>query len=195
MATLRYVTHPNVSVDPAIPIERWGLSATGVARATAMLSQPWVPDVGRVISSDETKAIETARILADHVGLGVEVRGGIGENDRSSTGFLPPEEFERTADRFFASPRESVRGWERAVDAQARIVHGLDDLFDATTEGCTVVVGHGGVGTLWYCHLAGLPISRAHDQPGQGHYLSVDVATRQVLHPWRAIDSVDTAAS
>ena len=99
MPLLRYVTHPNVSVDPATPIERWGLDSNGVARAVAMLDQPWVPGVARIVSSDETKAIETARILADHVGLQVEVRGGIGENDRSSTGFLPPEEFERTADR------------------------------------------------------------------------------------------------
>jgi len=192
---LRYVTHPDVSIDPATPIERWGLSATGVARATAMLSQPWVPDVGRVVSSDETKAIETARILADHVGLDVEVRDGIGENDRSSTGFLAPEDFERTADRFFASPRESVRGWERAVDAQARIVRGLEDLLDAETALSTVVVGHGGVGTLWYCHLAGLAISREHDQPGQGHYLTLDVATRRVLHHWRPIDSIEPGST
>ena len=47
---------------------------------------------------------------------------GIGENDRSATGFLPREEFWATADLFFAHPTESIRGWERAIDAQARIV-------------------------------------------------------------------------
>lgn len=36
------------------------------------------------------------------------------ENDRSSTGFLPPEEFEVVADAFFAQPGVSVRGWETA---------------------------------------------------------------------------------
>ena len=29
-------------------------------------------------------------------------------------------------------------------------------------------VGHGGVGTLLRCHLAGLPIARSHDQPPNG---------------------------
>ena len=195
MPLLRYVTHPNVVVDPAVPIERWGLDPTGVARASAMLDQPWVPEVSRIVSSDETKALETAQILADRLGLRVEVRDGIGENDRSATGFLAPEDFERTADRFFASPQESVRGWERAVDAQARIVRGLEDLLDAETARSTVVVGHGGVGTLWYCHLAGLPISRAHDQPGQGHYLTVDASTRRVLHHWRPIDSIEPGST
>jgi broad specificity phosphatase PhoE len=29
-------------------------------------------------------------------------------------------------------------------------------------------IGHGGVGTLLRCHLAGLPIARIHDQPSNG---------------------------
>jgi hypothetical protein len=44
------------------------------------------------------------------------------ENDRSATGFLPPDEFETVANRLFAEPLVSIRGWERAIDAQLRIV-------------------------------------------------------------------------
>ena len=50
---------------------------------------------------------------------------------------------------------------------------------------------HGAVGTLWYCWLTDQGISRRHDQPGQGHYFTVDVATRQVVHPWVPIDRID----
>ena len=49
--------------------------------------------------------------------LSVEERPGIGENDRSATGFVPAEEFEALADTFFADPHTSIRGWERAIDA------------------------------------------------------------------------------
>ena len=51
---------------------------------------------------------------------------GRGENDRSATGFLAPPDFEAAADRFFAEPETSFRGWERAIDAQARIVAAVD---------------------------------------------------------------------
>lgn len=190
---LRYLTHPNVRIDSAVPIERWGLDEVGVRRATAALAQPWMAEVDHIVSSDETKARQTAEIFGSHLGLEVEVRDGIGENDRSSTGYLPPEQFEAMVDRFFASPEQSIRGWERAVDAQARIVAGLGDLLEQPLNESTVVVGHGGVGTLWCCWLNGQPISRRHDQPGQGHYVTVDVATRSVLHPWRAIDRVTDA--
>lgn len=187
MALLHYITHPEVAVDPSLPVQRWSLSPSGVERARALLSEPWVAGIGRVVSSAETKAREAAEILADHLGLTVEVRDDTGENDRTATGFLPPDEFERTADRFFARPEESVAGWERAVDAQARITAALADLLEPSEVGDVAVVGHGAVGTLWYCRLAGLEISRRHDQPGQGHYFTVDLHDGRPLHPWKPI--------
>jgi len=188
MSRLVYVTHPQVAVDPAVPVERWSLSPVGRARVVAMLDQVWVAPIRRVVSSSEPKAAQAAAILAEHLGVDVEQRPGTGEIDRRAAGFLPPDEFERVADRCFAEPDVSARGWERAVDAQRRIAAALADLLDADGPGDVAVVGHGGVGTFWYCHLAGLAIDRAHDQPGQGHYFTVDRATRRVLHPWRAID-------
>ncbi|MFC0389117.1 histidine phosphatase family protein [Muricoccus vinaceus] len=38
----------------------------------------------------------------------------------------------------------------------------------APREGDIAIVSHGGVGALLLCHLKGVPISRAEDQPGAG---------------------------
>jgi broad specificity phosphatase PhoE len=188
VTVLRYISHPDVVQDPQVPVPRWGLSELGVARARAMTSQPWVATIGRVVSSPETKALEAAAILADHLGLEVEVRDATGEIDRSSTGFLPADEHEVNSHALFAAPEESARGWERAVDAQGRIDRELADLL-VPGDADVAVVGHGAVGTLWYCHMTGQPIDRRHDQPGQGHYFTIDLDTREVLHHWRAIDA------
>lgn len=189
MPIIRYITHPNVEVDPETDVTAWRLSNDGRARAEAMLDQPWVGSLRRVICSAETKAVETAHVLSSHLGFDFEVRADSGENDRSATGFRPQREFERLADLFFREPAQSVQGWERAIDAQARIVTALGDLLD---EGAppldTAVIGHGAVGTLWYCALAGLPISRAEDQPYQGHNYSVDIDSSAPLHRWRPIE-------
>ncbi len=162
-----YVSHPQVRVDATVPVPDWSLSDVGRARAEAF-AQPGLAAYGRVISSTEVKAKETAAILAAALRLPVEVRADMHENDRSATGFLPEPEFQQVANIFFARPEDSVRGWERAVDAQARIVAAVSAALAEADGIPAIFVGHGGVGTLLLCHLAGLPISRAHDQPPVG---------------------------
>lgn len=189
MPILYYVTHPQVQVDAKIPVPEWGLSDIGRARAFAMLDQPWVASIRRIVSSAERKAFETAEILATHLRLAVEVRERMHENDRSATGFLPPLEFEAVADQFFANPHQSVRGWERAIDAQHRIVSEVDTVLRTNDADDIAFVGHGGVGTLLLLSLSGREISREADQPtGGGNCFAYEIGARRVLHGWRPID-------
>ncbi|MER8584747.1 phosphoglycerate mutase family protein [Mesorhizobium sp. M1338] len=189
MPILYYVTHPQVQVDANVPVPEWGLSDIGRARAFAMLDQPWVGSIRRIVSSAERKALETAEILAAHLSLAIEVRERMHENDRSATGFLPPPEFEAVADQFFDNPHESVRGWERAIDARQRIVSEVDTVLRTNDADDIVFVGHGGVGTLLLLSLSGSEISREADQPaGGGNYFAYDIGARDVIHGWRPID-------
>lgn len=121
----------------------------------------------RVISSDENKALETAIPIANASGVIVEVRPKMHENDRSSTGFLTPSEFEDVADEFFSNPTEKRKGWEKAIDAQRRIMLEVEECLVGHVAGDVPFVGHGGVGTLLFCGLSALPIDRKYDQdPG-----------------------------
>jgi broad specificity phosphatase PhoE len=192
MARIVFVTHPDVVVDPAVPVPEWRLSPRGLVRARAMLAQPWVGSVGAVFASGERKAKEAAAILAAHRGLAIIVIPELGENDRSATGYLAKEEFERVADAFFARPEASVRGWERAIDAQARIVGAIDRVIAAMPPaGDAAVVAHGAVGALLLCRLAGRPIGRDADQPATngGNFFVFEAATRRLVHGWRTIDA------
>ncbi|HMG51335.1 MAG TPA: histidine phosphatase family protein, partial [Inquilinus sp.] len=182
----------DVAIDPAVPVPEWPLSERGRTRMRAVLRQPWVADLRAVFCSTERKAIDGATILAGALGLPVIEISELGENDRSSTGYLPKLEFEAVADAFFARPQESVRGWERAADAQRRIVAAIDEVLRrAPAEGDIAIVSHGGVGALLLCHLQGRPISREADQPaGQGgHHYAFTSEDRRLLHGWRSIDS------
>jgi broad specificity phosphatase PhoE len=95
------------------------------------------------------------------------------------------------ADRFFARPQESVRGWETAVAAQRRIVGAVKRIVEAERrEGVVAFVSHGAVGTLLWCHLAGEPISRQRDQPpnGGGNWFAFDATALRVESWWQPID-------
>jgi broad specificity phosphatase PhoE len=153
------------------------------------LRQPWVRDIRSIYCSTEQKAIDAATILSEHLGVPFVEMPELGENDRSATGFLPPDEFERVADEFFAKPTVSVRGWERAVDAQARVVKAVERIAERD-NGVIAIVAHGAVGTLLYCHLAGEPIARRWDQPpnGGGNCFRFTLSPRAAQSWWQPID-------
>jgi broad specificity phosphatase PhoE len=185
-----YLTHPQVEIDPARPVPEWGLSDIGRRRVEALRPAPWVARIGRIFASGETKAIETAGIIAVGDLARVEVDERMGENDRSATGFLPPPQFEAAADEFFAHPAESFRGWELAIDAQNRIVGRVDAALLRHDPAIPVLfVGHGAVGTLLKCHLGSLPIARSEDQPaGGGNLFAFELETRRLLCDWTPME-------
>lgn len=191
MAFIYFITHPNVLIDPAVPVPEWPLSSRGRQRMLALAAQPWVWNLGAVWCSIEQKAIDGAEILAAAIGTIPRPMAMLGENDRSATGYLPEAEFEATADIFFARPHDSVRGWEKAIDAQQRIVQAIQAVLAETRAGLDIaVVSHGAVGTLLLCWLKGCAISRTEDQPGNGggNWYCFDRETYSLLHGWHPIE-------
>lgn len=185
-----YLTHPQVLIDPDVPVPRWGLSPVGTARMEAVAKEAWVRGFARIIASDETKAIDAARIIGMATGVEVDIREGFHENDRSATGFLPPPEFEATANDFFAHPTRSIRGWERAADAQSRIVAAVTGAIAEHPNAPTLFVGHGGVGTLLKCALKGIAITRAEDQGpgGGGNHFGFALEPKSVFYGWHPLE-------
>jgi broad specificity phosphatase PhoE len=192
-AFVRYLTHPEVIIDPAKSVPEWSLSPVGRARAQLAARSVWLRKTASIISSAERKAVETAEIIAAYLGLGFEIRPEMHENDRSATGVLSQAQFQATADQFFAQPEISVQGWERAIDAQARIVREAETVLAQAQPGDILFVGHGGVGTLLFCHYGKTTISRKYDQSGGGGcYFTLRRETREIVHAWRTIEETAT---
>ena len=185
-----FITHPEVQLDPAVPVPQWSLSDRGRARMRSALQQPWIASLTSLYCSTEPKATEGAEILAHHLALPVHQKADLGENDRSATGFLRPPEFEQVVDCFFAEPQTSVRGWETAQSAQRRIVRTVAEVLKDALPGNVAIIAHGAVGTLLLCHYAGYPIARRYDQPGTGggNYFVFEAVSKRITQAWKPID-------
>lgn len=191
MRQVLYLSHPQVHIDPDTPVPEWGLNGIGHARVAALAASGALHAVGAVFSSEETKAIETATPLAHALDLPVTQLPNSHENDRSATGYLAPDSFERTADAFFAHPETSIHGWETARDAQTRIRHAVDQALRLTPAETLLIVGHGAVGTLLWCALSGKPISRQHDQTGGGgNVFAFHPPDGPPDGPWRPLETL-----
>ena len=107
MTSVFFITHPEVVVDPFVPVPQWRLSSRGIARVRLMLEQTWVAEIGQIVASEERKAMDMAELLAAHFDLSFTTLADLGENDRSATGYLPRKEFEATVDLFLSTPIEA----------------------------------------------------------------------------------------
>ena len=191
MALVYFITHPEVQFDWNIPVPQWDLSKTGRTRLEKLVIQPWVRLLGHVFASPERKTVTAAERIVQMTGARLTYLPELVEIDRSATGALSPTEYDAVTHAFFANPETSARGWERALDAQNRIIAAIERTLKIARSASHIgIVSHGGVGTLLLCHLKGSPIRRSEDQPGQGHYFLFDSATSQVEHGWRRIDEL-----
>lgn len=158
MTRILFVTHPDVVLDPAVPVPRWPLNARGRARMSAFARAVAGEPIAAVWTSDEQKALDGGDILSAALGVPHLVDPELGENDRSSTGYLAGPEFWEVVAAFFGRPDESIRGWETARHAQARIVAAVGRVATAHPGQTVAIVSHGGVARLLTAHLQGVEI-------------------------------------
>ncbi|WP_230530511.1 histidine phosphatase family protein [Microvirga roseola] len=191
MASLIFITHPEVVIDPEMPIPEWPLNAVGRARMERFVEALAGRNVSAVYASTERKAMDGAEIVAERLGLTYRTEEDLGENDRSSTGYIAPPEFWEVVDEFFSRPQESIRGWERAIDAQTRIVNAVGRIArEDGTSGDIVIVSHGGVGCLLTAHLQNVEIGRESrpSHPGGGCFIVIDRDPLALKQDWRTIE-------
>ncbi|QRM29748.1 histidine phosphatase family protein [Microvirga sp. VF16] len=191
MASLIFITHPEVVIDPNQPIPEWPLNAIGRARMERFAAMLGDRDVSAVYSSTEQKAMDGAAIVAEALGLSYETDEDLGENDRTSTGFIAPPEFWDVVREFFGRPHESIRGWERAIDAQTRIVNAIRRILrEDETSGDIIVVSHGAVGCLLTAHLQKVEIGQESrpQHPGGGCFIVIDRDSFTLTQDWRSIE-------
>ncbi|MEM9342011.1 MAG: histidine phosphatase family protein [Pseudomonadota bacterium] len=184
MPNVFYITHPEVIVDPHTPVPRWPLSVPGQLKMAAICQLREMADVKSVWSSTEQKAQDGRALMAALLKVEGGELPGLGENDRSATGYLPEAKFWPVVEKFFAEPDQSAYGWETARDAQARCVGAVDEVLEQAPDGDVAIIGHGGVGTLLMCHLLKAEISRDHAAGGMGWWFAFDRESREVTQGW-----------
>ena len=86
------------------------------------------------------EARDGARQIGKTLGLKPRTLGQLGENDRSSTEYIAPPEFWEVVRTFFDKPNQSIRGWETASHAQARIVGAVRHVIKSSTSKSIAIV-------------------------------------------------------
>jgi broad specificity phosphatase PhoE len=157
MRRIIFVKHAKPLVDPAVSSERWKLSVEGEALCgpLAELLRGYSPV--RVVTSNESKAVETGRIVAATLGIESVVAKALHEHDRSNVPHMRSGEFISSVANFFKQTDRLVLGREtarQACDRFERAVNGVVERHAA--DECLAIVTHGTVLSLLAERKAGM---------------------------------------
>lgn len=146
------VRHGRPQIDPDIPPPHWNLSSEGRAAIVALSGAlaPFAPQA--VISSPEPKALQTAELIAGHIGFDIEIDTGLGEHRRPSFPFGPDAEFLVRMAAVFRQPYTSAPCDESADQA----LHRLTATLARYPVRPLVAVTHGTVLSLYLARRLGL---------------------------------------
>lgn len=153
MTRLVLVKHSHVEVVPGRPPRTWELSDEGRRRSAVLAERLADFDVTRVVSSTEPKAVETAEIVAQRLGIPATTVPGLHEHERETTPFLGAEAFATAVAWLFEEPDRVVFGEESADGAADRFAAAIEGLSRDHDE---IVVAHGTVIALYVSRMAGV---------------------------------------
>jgi phosphoribosyl-AMP cyclohydrolase len=156
MPHLILIRHANPQIDPQRPARDWPLSAEGRARCQALARRLACFEPQVVVSSVEPKALETAQIVAQCVGLDAETAAGLHEHERDNVAFTSREPFEAQVAAFFAQPHALVFGRESADAAHRRFSTAVQEVLARHAGRNLAIVTHGTVLSLFVTRAAGL---------------------------------------
>ena len=146
MTRIYLLRHASPAVQPGQAPSTWRLSERGIeeARTLAVIARSW--KLTAIYSSAQPKASGTAAIIADELGLPVQLVEGL-EEQRWDAWIDNADDFNETVRAIVERPDESIGGCEAASAAGARFDAALRSLLPAS--GPLVVVSHGRVLTAW----------------------------------------------
>lgn len=153
MNTFYFLRHAKTRLDKDSPISKWGLSEEGRKKAEALTASTAFDSIDVIITSDEDKAYETAKPIADRLKKEIIRVEELNELDRDKGGFLEKEEFDRTLQFALTNQNKSIHRWETAKHALERFSKKIDEINKKYNHKNILIVSHGCVVNLYFAKL------------------------------------------
>lgn len=140
------IRHSKSLVNPNIPITSWGLSEEGRTLAKKLNSLPQIKTLEVIYSSLQPKALETAALATEDMGIEVKTDNNLTESTSFTNKFVSLKELEENTRKYYAEKTCSINDGETFVEAQARLAKALNDIVKKEQDKETIgIVSHGNI--------------------------------------------------
>lgn len=152
MRKLILVKHSHPEIIQTKSPKYWHLSNEGKIKSKLLANTLSDYSPFEILSSEESKAKETADIIAHHHDNIVHVEKGLHEHERENSIFMDIEKWTNTIKDFFENPSNLIFGNETANQAKNRFSMSVNNILKKVTIGNIAIIAHGTVITL-FCSI------------------------------------------
>jgi broad specificity phosphatase PhoE len=145
------IRHSKTDRNPQIPITCWGLTTDGIKLAEELSTKNVIKDLDVLYASFQTKALETAVILAKPNAIAIKADNRLTE----VTSFTGPFEkdfdmYTKNVHNYYADILSRVSGGETKQEALTRFTSALEAIVETEKEHDRIgIVSHGNILTLF----------------------------------------------
>ena len=155
MRTLILVRHSESKLQENLPPQEWRLTSRGRRLCSPLASKVAMHSPNLILTSEEIKARETGKILAEFLDVDCMTAQGLHEHLREKGEILDLDTWFNKISEFFQNPNQLVFGLETANQARERFIDSIHAVMEQHQGGNVAVVTHGTVMSLYYQELSG----------------------------------------
>src|SRR5258708_15956469 len=160
------IRHSKTKRDPNVPITRWGLAEEGIEAAKKLSSNRNIQQLDLLYASLQTKALETAVILAKPNALPIKTNDGLTEITSYTNKFIPDITiYEQTLKDYYAGKTQRINGGETLQEALDRFNSAIESIVKENKDKKRIgIVSHGHILTLFSSQFKELDLYSTHLQ-------------------------------
>ncbi len=146
-----FIRHSKTDRNPRVPITCWGLTEQGIELARELSQKDIIKDLDVLYASFQTKALETAVLLAKPNAIPIKADNGLTE----VTSFTGPFEkdfdlYTKNVHDFYTDKLDRIASGETKAEALERFNTTLESIANAESDKRTVgIITHGNILTLF----------------------------------------------
>jgi len=161
-------------------VSKWVLSASGEKQAKQRAAEGVFDDVDIIISSNEEKAYQTAKPIADKLGKAINRLSELNELNRDNCPFMEQKDYEKSIKFCLEHPSESINNWETADHALERFAKKIEELHREHNNQKILIVGHGFTINLYFAKLLGV-LDRVYERLNTNNFADWGIVKNHVV--------------